>query len=101
MYQLILLGPFAFGVAAKGVDVSSCGGFGCNGVALVVSGKSTSLSGNSFEYVIDEVVHNDHGLSTDTSIWMNLLQDFVDVNSESFVSTSLSHFLVTSFFLGS
>src|SRR3569623_733616 len=50
-----------------------------DGVALVVSSQSSCFSGNSLENVVDKVVHNNHGLSRDSSVWVNLLQNLVDV----------------------
>jgi len=46
---------------------------------LVVGGKLGSLSGDTLENVIDERVQNRHGAVGDTSVWVNLLKDFVDV----------------------
>jgi hypothetical protein len=50
-------------------------------VSLVVTSKSSCFGGNSVEDVVDEVVHNNHGLSGDTSVRVHLLQNFVDVRS--------------------
>ena len=51
-----------------------------DGGPLVVVGQTGSLSGNAFKDVIDKAVHDGHGLAGDSSIRMNLLQHFVDVN---------------------
>jgi len=39
-----------------------------------------SLSGNTFENVIDETVHDAHSFRTDSCIGMDLLQNLIDVN---------------------
>ena len=49
------------------------------GGLLVVGGKLSSLSGNAFEDIVDEGVHDGHTLLGDTGIGVNLLQDLVDV----------------------
>ena len=49
------------------------------GSLLVVSGKLSSLSGNAFEDIVDEGVHDGHTLLGDTSVGVDLLQDLVDV----------------------
>jgi hypothetical protein len=38
----------------------------CDCVSFVVSGEFSSFVGESLKDVVDEVVHNDHGLSGDT-----------------------------------
>jgi len=48
---------------------------GRDGAPLVVAGESSSLLGNPLKDVVDERVHDDHGLLGDSSIGMNLLED--------------------------
>ena len=52
----------------------------CDGGPLVVVSQTGSLSSNSLKEIIDKRVHDAHGLAGDTSIGVNLLQDFVDVD---------------------
>jgi hypothetical protein len=42
--------------------------------------QAGGLGGDAFEHVIDERVHDRHGLGGDASIWVNLLEDTVDVD---------------------
>lgn len=56
-----------------------------DGRSLVVLSQSRSFGSNSFEDIVDETVHDGHGLSTDSSIRMNLFQNFVDVHSITFL----------------
>jgi len=51
--------------------------------------------GDSLKDVINKGVHDAHSLAGDTSIWMNLLQDFVDVNGISLLPSLSALFLVT------
>ena len=68
---------------------------GGDGGPLVVVGQTGGLSGNSFEDVVDERVHDGHGFGGNASVRMNLLEDFVDVNGIGFLSL-LPLFLVAS-----
>ena len=58
------------------------------GSLLVVSDKLGGFQGDFLEDIVDERVHDVHGLLGDTSIGMDLLQDLVDVKRESLVSSS-------------
>ena len=49
-------------------------------VFLVVVGQSGSLGGDPLEDVVDERVHDAHGLAGDASVGVNLLQNLVDVD---------------------
>ncbi len=49
------------------------------GGSLVVGSKLGGLSGNTLKDVIDKAVHDVHGLVADSNLWVNLLQDLVDV----------------------
>ena len=62
---------------------------GGDGGPLVVVGKAGSLSRDSFEDVIDERVHDGHGLGGDASVRVNLLQHLVDVDGIGFLSLLL------------
>ena len=52
-----------------------------DGRALVVVRKARRLGGDALEDVVDERVHDRHGLAGDSSVGMNLLQHFVNVDS--------------------
>ena len=54
---------------------------GGDGGPLVVVGQSGSLSSDTFEDIVDEGVHDAHGLGGDTSVGVDLLQHLVDVDS--------------------
>ena len=66
---------------------------------LVVGGKLSCLSSNALKDIIDEGVHDGHSLLGDTSIWVDLLQDLVDVRRVGF-STLLGLGLAGSSLLG-
>ena len=53
---------------------------GGDGRSLVVVSKFGGLSSDSLEDVVDERVHNAHGLAGYSSVGVHLLQDFVDVD---------------------
>ena len=61
--------------ADSGLDFS-----GGDGRPLVVVSKSGSLSGDSFEDIVHEAVHDAHGLAGHSGVGVHLLQDFVDVD---------------------
>ena len=63
---------------------------------LVVSNELGGLGGDLLEDIVDEGVHDGHGSLGDTGLWVNLLQDSVDVDGEGFDSLlgSLHHWLV-------
>ena len=58
---------------------------GGDGGPLVVVGQTGSLSSDTFEDIVDEGVHDAHGLGGDTSVGMDLLQHLVDVDSIRFL----------------
>jgi len=64
--------------------------------SLVESNELWSFSGDSVESVVDERVHDVHGFLWDSDVWVDLLEDLVDVDWEGFNSSS-SGFLVSSF----
>ena len=67
---------------------------GGDGGPLVVVGKTGSLSGDSFEDIVDERIHDGHGLGGNTGIGVNLLEDLVDVDGVRFTPL-LPPFLVS------
>ena len=54
---------------------------GGDGGPLVVVGQAGSFSSNALKDVVDEAVHDGHGLSGDASVGMNLLEHLVDVDA--------------------
>ena len=52
-----------------------------DGGTLVVVGQTASLGSNSFKDVIDEAVHDGHSLAGNSSVWVHLLQNLVDVDA--------------------
>jgi len=52
----------------------------CDGRPLVVVGQTGRFTGNALEDVVDERVHDGHGLGGDAGVGMDLLQHFVDVD---------------------
>ena len=62
---------------------------GSDGRPLVVVGETGGLSGNSFEDVVDERVHDAHGLGRDSGVRVNLFQHLVDVDGVRFLSLLL------------
>ena len=51
-----------------------------DGVLLVVVSKTGGLCSDALKDVVDERVHDAHGLAGDSGLWVDLLQDFVDVD---------------------
>ena len=49
--------------------------------ALVVVSKTAGFGGDSLKDIVDEGVHDAHGLGGDSSVGVDLLQDLVDVDS--------------------
>ena len=82
------LGAFTDGVLGEltgkqesdgGLDLSAG-----DGRPLVVVGQAACFSGDTLEDVVDEGVHDAHGLAGDTSVGMYLLQHLVDVDAVRF-----------------
>ena len=67
----------------SGLDLS-----GGEGSLLVESDESGSLVGSSVEDVIDEGVHDVHGLLGDSDVGVDLFEDLVDVDGEGLDSSS-------------
>ena len=53
---------------------------GGDGGPLVVVSQTAGLSSDSLKEIVDERVHDAHGLGGDTSVGVDLLQDLVDVD---------------------
>ena len=51
-------------------------------LSLVVPDESGGLTSNSLEDIVDEGVHDAHGLLGDADLGVDLLEDSVDVHSE-------------------
>ena len=74
-----MLGEFSWEEESHGsLDLS-----GGESVLLVVSDELSRLGGNLLEDIVDEGVHDGHGFLGDSSLWVNLLEDSVDVDGES------------------
>ena len=59
---------------------------GGDGGPLVVVGQTGSLSSDTFEDIVDEGVHDAHGLGGHTGIGVDLFQDLVDVDGVRFLT---------------
>ena len=57
---------------------------------LIISDELGGLGGDLLEDIVDEGVHDGHGSLGDTGLWVNLLQNSVDVDGEGFGSLGLS-----------
>ena len=53
---------------------------GGDGGLLVVEGKTSCLSGHLVEDVVDEGVHDSHGLGADSSVGVDLLEHLIDID---------------------
>ena len=53
---------------------------GGDGGPLVVVGQAGSFSSDTLKDIVDEGVHDAHGLGGDTSVGVDLFQDLVDVD---------------------
>ena len=49
-------------------------------------GESACLGGNSLKDIIDEAVHDAHGLGADASVGVDLFEHLVDVDAEALLS---------------
>ena len=72
---------------------------GGKGGFLVVSYKFAGFFGDFAEDVVDEGVHDGHTFLGHTGVWVNLFQDFVDVDRETFGSAAAA-FACASFLCG-
>lgn len=66
-----------------------------DGASLVVVGKARRFGSDSLKDIVDEGVHDRHGFAGNASVGVNLLQDFVDVNSEGLLPALLPLLFVT------
>ena len=66
-----------------------------DGGPLVVVSKSAGLGGDSLEQIVDERVHDAHGLGGDTSVRVDLLQHLVDVDGIGLLPSQLLLLLVS------
>ena len=73
-----------------GKDQTDCGlNFsGRDGGTFVVMGKFGCLTGDTFENIIDEAVHDAHSLAGNSSVGVNLLENFVNVDCVALTSLS-------------
>ena len=62
---------------------------GGESVLLVVSDEAGALGSDLLEDIVDERVHDAHGSLGDASLWVDLLEDSVNVDREGFGSLSL------------
>ena len=58
---------------------------GGDGRPLVIVGQTGSLGSDALENVVDEGVHDAHGLGGDSGVGVDLLQHLVDVDSVGFL----------------
>ena len=63
---------------------------GGESVSLVVLDELGGFTGELSEDIVDEGVHDGHGSLGDTGLWVNLLEDSVDVDGEGLGSLSVS-----------
>ncbi|OXU20367.1 hypothetical protein TSAR_005880 [Trichomalopsis sarcophagae] len=68
---------------------------GGDGGPLVVVSQTRGLSSYTLEDVVDEAVHDAHGLARHTSVGVDLLQHLVDVDGVAFLPPLLVLLLVT------
>ena len=71
-----------------------------DGGSLVVVSKTGSFSSDTFEDIVDEGVHDAHGLGGHTGIRVDLLQHLVDVDGIRFLTLVLAFLSVLSNGLG-
>ena len=57
-----------------------------DGASFIVVGQSRGFSGDSFEDVVNETVHDGHSFGADSGVWVNLFQYLVNVDAERFLS---------------
>ncbi len=66
-----------------------------DGVLLVVVSQSRCLGSNTLKDVVDKRVHDAHGFGGDTSVRVDLLEDFVDVDRVALLARLSSLLLVS------
>lgn len=60
-----------------------------DGRSFVVVSQTRCFGSNAFENIINKTVHDTHGFARNTSVWMHLLQHFVDVDRIRFLTLAL------------
>merc|ERR1712167_534578 len=55
---------------------------GANNTPLVIIHQSTNLGNNSLEDIIHKTIHDGHNFKRDAGVWVDLLEDFIDVDGE-------------------
>ena len=73
---------------------------GSDGGPLVVVGQFGSLGSDTLKEIVDERVHDAHGLGGDTGVGVHLLQHLVDVDGIRFLTLVLAFLSVLSNGLG-
>jgi len=68
---------------------------GGDGGPLVVVGQLAGLGSDPLEEIVDEAVHDGHGLGGDAGVGMHLLQHLVDVDGVRLLPLALALLLVT------
>ena len=63
---------------------------GGEGGSLVVLDELGGFTGEFTEDIVDEGVHDGHGSLGDTGLWVNLLEDSVDIDGEGLGSSLVS-----------
>lgn len=71
-----------------------------DGGLLVVVCKTGCLGCYSLENIVDKAVHDRHSLAGDTSVGVDLLQNFVDVNAVAFLPPPLPLLVASSLRFG-
>ena len=66
---------------------------GGDGGPLVVVGQFGSFSSDTLKEIVDEGVHDAHGLGGDTSVGVDLFQHLVDVDGVGLLALSFTFFL--------
>ena len=85
-----------FGQLARKKKAYSCLNFPrANGRFLVVVRQAGSFASDTLKYIVDERVHDTHGLTGDTSVGMDLLHDFVNVDRVTLFPFPVPLFLVS------
>ena len=68
---------------------------GGDGRPLIVVGEAARFGGDPLEEVVDERVHDRHGLGADAGVGVDLLENLVDVDGVRFLPLGLASLLVT------
>ena len=58
--------------------------------AFVVVSETAGLGGDTLKDIVDEAIHDGHGLAGDTSVRVNLLEHLVDVDRVSLATTTVT-----------